>query len=225
MIPISDELRRRHFPIINLTLILITTIVFIYELTLSGNQLQRLIMSLGAIPEEIVAGRDIPPPGPHPLWLTLITSMFLHGGWFHFGGNMLYLWVFGDNVEDALGKIKYLFLYLASGIIAGGAQILSNPNSTMPSIGASGAIAGVLGAYLLLYPRARVETLVAFGFFITLIPVPAILLIGLWAVMQFFNGIASLGIGVAQTSGVAYWAHVGGFVAGLVLVSVLRRRL
>lgn len=219
MIPLSDSaLRRTGLPLVNLTLIALNLAIFFYELSLGPRQLERLVMSLGAIPYEITTGRDLPPSGPSPLWLTLLTSMFLHGGWLHIGSNMLYLWVFGDNVEDALGSLRYLLFYLTTGLAAGAAQIMAAPYSQVPSIGASGAISGVLGAYLILFPRASVTTLILLGYFIRLVPLPAILVIGFWAITQFFSGLASLGVPVEQTSGVAYWAHIGGFLAGLTLV-------
>lgn len=223
MIPLSDEgVRRRRFPFLTLSIIAINTAVFLYELTLGERRLQGFVLAYGVVPLEITTGRDFPPPGPPILWLTLFTSMFIHGGWMHILGNMLYLWVFGDNVEDALGPLAYVFFYLVSGLAASWVQILSDLRSPVPAIGASGAIAGVLGGYLLLFPRARVNTLVVFGYFLRVVPLPAFLLLGFWFVLQFFSGIASLGV----PAGVAYWAHVGGFVAGLLMALplALRRR-
>lgn len=162
--------------------------------------------------------RDPYEGGPPSVWLTLFSSMFMHGGWLHLGGNMLFLWVFGDNIEDRLGRLKYLIFYVAAGLAAVGAQLLTDLNSGIPTIGASGAIAGVLGAYLLLFPRSQVRTLIFF-FFITYISVPAYLLIGIWIFQQFFNGFASLGADFA--GGVAYWAHVGGFVFGAAVIGAL----
>ncbi len=154
------------------------------------------------------------------VWLAIITSMFLHGGLLHIGGNMLFLWVFGNNIEDRLGRWKFLIFYLLAGIIATYAQSLINTGSTVPLIGASGAVAGVLGAYLLLYPHARVTTLVIF-FFITAIELPAIVVLGLWFVLQLFQGVGSV---TGQVGGVAYFAHVGGFVAGMVMLYLFRPR-
>jgi len=162
--------------------------------------------------------RDPYEGGPPSVWLTLFSSMFMHGGWLHLGGNMLFLWVFGDNIEDRLGRLKYLIFYVAAGLAAVGAQLLTDLDSGIPTIGASGAIAGVLGAYLLLFPRSQVRTLIFF-FFITYISVPAYLLIGIWIFQQFFNGFASLGADFA--GGVAYWAHVGGFVFGAAVIGAL----
>lgn len=188
------------------------------------------------IPVEILRGVDIvrpivtragvipQAPGPSPIYLTLFTAMFMHGGWAHLGGNMLYLWIFGDNVEDAMGHFKFLLFYLLCGLIATGAQIFAAQSAGsvdlfVPNLGASGAIAGVLGAYLLLYPTKRV--LVLLGFF-GVIAVPAVLVIGLWIVTQFFSGIGSIARTDENTGGVAYWAHIGGAVAGLVLVWLFR---
>lgn len=216
MIPLSDpQTPRQSTPVVVWTIIALNIIVFLYELSL-GSQLELFIFSYGAIPLEMTTGRDIPPPGPTLIWFTAFTSMFMHGGWMHVGGNMLYLWVFGDNIEDVLGKTKFIFFYLASGLAALGAQILVDPSSPVPTIGASGAIAGVLGAYLVLYPRSQITTVIFFGYFIRLIPVPALFYLGLWFVMQFFSGVASLG--AATQGGVAYFAHIGGFAAGVGLL-------
>ncbi len=226
MIPISDEdiRRKRIFPLINLALIAINILVFFYEVSLPTARLEAFISAFGVVPFEIVTGRDLPPPAPGPVWLTLLTAMFIHGGLLHIAGNMLYLWIFGDNVEDAMGHTRYLIFYLLCGVIASLSQVLSDPLSRVPSIGASGAIAGVLGAYMVMFPQARIRTLLFIGSFFTLGRVPALLVIGLWAVIQFFSGIASLGVPTQQTGGVAYFAHIGGFVAGVVLVWFFRRR-
>ncbi len=226
MIPISDEdaVRKKLFPLINLALIVINIIVFVYELSLPTKQLEAFVATFGVVPFEIVTGRDIPPAAPGPVWLTLLTAMFIHGGVLHIAGNMLYLWIFGDNVEDAMGHFRYLVFYLLCGIIAGLAQVLSDPLSRVPSIGASGAIAGVLGAYVVMFPRARIRTLLFVGPFFTIGRVPALLVIGLWAVIQFFAGLASLGVATQQTGGVAYFAHIGGFIAGAILACPHRRR-
>lgn len=226
MIPISDEdiRRKKIFPLINLALIAINILVFFYEVSLPTARLEAFISAFGVVPFEIVTGRDLPPLAPGPVWLTLLTAMFIHGGLLHIAGNMLYLWIFGDNVEDAMGHTRYLIFYLLCGVIASLSQVLSDPLSRVPSIGASGAIAGVLGAYMVMFPQARIRTLLFIGPFFTLGRVPALLVIGLWAVIQFFSGIASLGVPTQQTGGVAYFAHIGGFVAGVVLVWFFRRR-
>ncbi len=226
MIPISDSPRRRNVPIVNVLIIFVNVAVFLYETTLSDLQLQNFVMSYGIVPAEIVKGLDLPPAVPFPIWLTTLTAMFIHGGWLHLGSNMLFLWVFGDNVEDRLGSLPYLFFYLVCGIIAALVQIATGPGSTVPSIGASGAIAGVLGAYILLFPRATVRSIlpvIPFGCLFGFIPIPAVLMIGLWFIIQIFSGIADLGVATAQSGGVAYWAHIGGFVTGIVLVLAFRR--
>ena len=157
-----------------------------------------------------------------PIWLTLLTSMFMHGGWLHIGGNMLFLFIFGDNIEKAYGHIKYLAFYLVCGIIAGLAHVLSQPDSIIPSLGASGAISGVMAGYLVLFPTNRVKVLLALGIVLLRpIMVPAVVMIGVWALLQFVNGLGAIAV-TDQTSGVAYWAHIGGFIAGLVITFLAR---
>ena len=172
------------------------------------------------IPAEFLAGRDLPPAIPIPIWLTLLTSMFLHGGILHLLGNMLYLWIFGDNVEDAMGSVRFLIFYLACGIVAAFAQIAIGPSSSVPMLGASGAIAGVLAAYFMLYPQSRILTLVPLFFFLRLVAVPAVFLLGFWFLWQVISGAGALG----NAGGVAFFAHIGGFLAGLVLVFPFRQR-
>jgi len=184
--------------------------------------LDALIRTYGVVPREIITGRDLWPPGPRPVYLTLITAMFMHAGWLHIIGNMLYLMVFGDNVEDRLGHLTFLLFYLIGGIAASLAQIAITPTSRIPSIGASGAVAAVLGGYLLLFPHGIVRALVIFGPFFQIARLPAAGFILFWFFTQFLNGIASLGVHTLETGGVAYWAHIGGFIAGLILVSLLR---
>jgi membrane associated rhomboid family serine protease len=212
MLPISDDnTQRRTTPFINYGLIALNVLVFLYQLMLDQQgQLNDFINRYAVIPANITSGHD---------YLTLLTSQFLHGGWLHLGGNMLYLWIFGDNVEDALGHIPYLIFYLACGVIAALAQVLVDPGSNVPSLGASGAIAGVLGAYLVLFPHARVNTLIFLGIFFFFTRLTAILVIGFWIVLQFFSGWAEITQRTAQTGdgGVAYWAHIGGFIAGFVV--------
>jgi membrane associated rhomboid family serine protease len=222
MIPIGDDPPpRRAFPIVTFTLIAINVVVFIFELSL-GNSVDALFRSAGVVPQEFAVGQDLPPPAPlNAHYTTLITSMFLHGGFLHIGSNMLFLWIFGDNVEDRLGHGRYLLFYLICGLGASAAHIYFNWGSRVPSVGASGAIAGVLAGYLLLFPSASIRTLLFLGPFITVTRVPAIIMIGFWFVTQLLAGVASLGR-VEQTSGVAFWAHVGGFVIGLPLVLLLR---
>ena len=217
MIPISDEGGRiRRFPIVTILLIVLNAIVFLYQISLPSGQVEQFIMAYGVVPLEITTGRDLPPTIPYPIDVTLLTSMFMHGGWLHIIGNMLYLWVFGDNIEDTLGPVFYTVFYLVCGFAAAFAQIAADPVSRTPSIGASGAIAGVLGAYLLLHPTNRVNTLLIFGILIRTNQLPAFVVLGFWFVLQLVNGVTSLG--VPNSSEVAYWAHIGGFVAGLVLM-------
>jgi len=225
VIPLSDDPKRRSFPLVTIALIVVNVLVFLYELSL-GNQSDAFLQAFGAVPAEIVSGRDIPPTAPlGNVYLTLITSMFLHGGVLHIASNMIYLWVFGDNVEDAFGHLGYLLFYFVCGIIAGLAQIAIDPTSTVPSVGASGAIAGVLGAYIVMYGGARVRTLVFLGPIILLPRIPALLLIGFWFLTQLVSGIGALTSRTQQTGGVAFWAHIGGFVAGLLLALLFRPRV
>lgn len=208
MIPLRDANPTQNTPFLTYGFVAINVIVFFGELLLDGQgMLEQFIVAWGVIPAELLAD-------PASEWPTLITSMFLHGGWAHLLGNMLYLWVFGDNLEDRLGIVRFVLFYFISGLVATGAQIAINPDSTVPTIGASGAIAGVLGGYLLLFPRARITALV----FRFITQVPALIVLGFWFVYQFFFGIASLSNMDMQVGGVAFFAHIGGFVAGMVLI-------
>src|SRR5438132_8830075 len=192
--------------------------MFFWEVSL-GPHLERALFNVAFIPARFWYAPI------HPLNITtMFVSMFLHGGWLHLGGNMLYLWVFGDNVEDRLGHGRYLFFYLACGLIATVAHAMMNPTSRVPSIGASGAIAGVLGAYIVLFPKQRVTTLIPIFIFVTVREVPAIFLLGFWIVMQLFFGAASMGGDLQRSGGVAYFAHIGGFVAGMILIMLLGGR-
>ena len=222
MIPISDDPPvRRTFPIVTLTLIAVNIVVFLYELSL-GSGIETLFRSAGVTPLEFAVRTDVPPAAPLGIfYTTLLTSMFLHGGFLHIASNMLFLWIFGDNVEDRLGHLKFIGFYLLCGLGASAAHIYLNWNSTVPSVGASGAIAGVLAGYMLLFPSATIRTLLFLGPFITMTRVPAIIMIGFWFVTQLVSGLAALGPS-AQTTGVAFWAHVGGFVVGLPLVLLLK---
>ena len=220
MIPLKDNIPSSRTPVITIGLIVINVLVYLNQLTLPPRAAVRFVYLYGLIPLEISSG-DLMVPHPVPLYGTIFTSMFVHGGLFHLAGNMLYLWIFGDNVEDRLGRVRYLLFYLLSGVGAAAAQILSDPHSKIPMVGASGAISGVLGAYLLLYPHARVVTLVFFGWLIRLIEIRALFVLGFWIVVQLASGLLTWG---AQVGGVAWFAHVGGFVAGLVMVIPLRRR-
>lgn len=226
-IPLSDSPgKREHVPYVMLTLLLANVLVFVYELSLPSDALEQLFLQAGAVPAEIVHGQiTAPPPFGVPL-LTLVTSMFVHDGWLHIGGNMLYLWIFGDNVEDKFGHLQFLVFYFICGLAAGLAQVFIDTTSTVPSIGASGAIAGVLAAYLLLFPHASVRTLLFIGPFFTFTRLSAIVVIGLWFVLQLLASLlsfTSLGAQSQQSGGVATWAHVGGFVVGLVLTQLIFR--
>ncbi len=216
MIPISDRNPTRSFPITNLTLIAINVIVFLFEVSMRSRQLDQFIVTWGVVPNDVLFALGHPLQAPLKVWATLITSQFIHAGWLHIIGNMLFLWVFGDNVEDVLGSATYLIFYLLSGIVAGLAQVVVTGPSKIPSIGASGAIAGVLGAYLLLYPWMKVTILLPIFFFFWGIDLPALLVIGWWFVQQFFYGVAALS--TAAASGIAFWAHIGGFIAGMAMI-------
>ena len=224
MIPIGDYAgERRHFPYVNYALIVLNVLAFLYEIMQPDAQLIRFITQWGAVPREIVTGTDLDPTIGVPVYVTLLTSIFLHGGWLHLGGNLLYLWVFGDNVENAFGPVKYILFYLVCGVAATAAQIAIDPTSTIPTVGASGAIAGVMGAYLVMFPGATVRTLVILVVFVTVVYLPAILVIGVWFLLQLVSGVTSLGA-QTQQGGVAFFAHIGGLIAGALLALILRRR-
>jgi membrane associated rhomboid family serine protease len=227
MIPLSDENPPRSTPYVTYLLIAINVAVFVYQLTL-GDRVEGFIQSCAFVPAELATGRDIAPPDcVQPFWLTVFTAMFMHAGLLHIGSNMLYLWIFGNNVEDAMGHLLYLVFYVLCGVAAALVQTyftvtFTPQDATVPNLGASGAIAGVLGAYLVLYPHARVRTLIFLGFFISITRIPAMVVLGLWFVLQFFQGVFA--VGGSDTGGVAVWAHIGGFVAGLLLVKLFARR-
>ncbi|RME48951.1 MAG: rhomboid family intramembrane serine protease [Chloroflexi bacterium] len=224
MIPLRDINPTYRFPAVTVTIIGLNVAVYLIELLFQfTGQLDNFFLSYAVIPYELTRGVDLPPPSLHPAFLTIFTAMFMHGGFLHIAGNMLYLWIFGNNVEDDMGHLRFLVFYLICGIAATMAQVLVNPASTVPNIGASGAIAGVLAAYLIMHPRAQVETLLFLGYFIRIIRLPAIIVLGFWIVIQLFQGVLSLG--VPQSGGVAWFAHIGGFIAGLVLVNVFRQRV
>jgi rhomboid family protein len=235
VIPIGDDdTGRPGFPVVNIAIIALNVLVFLYQLANPD-----FTNGYSTVPKEITTGTDIvgsflltapdgstvqidEAPGPMPIWLTLFTSMFMHGGWLHIGGNMLFLFIFGDNVEKTFGSIKYLVFYLFCGLVASLAQVYTDPNSIIPSLGASGAISGVLAAYLVFYPTNRVRVLLALGIILLRpITVPAIVMIGIWALLQFINGLGAIAVST-QTSGVAYWAHIGGFIAGLLIAFAAR---
>jgi membrane associated rhomboid family serine protease len=223
--PINDNNPTRITPYVTYALITLNIVVFIHEMTLSPPQLAQFFQLYAVIPRELTAsffGIPIPQPIPEPL--TLITSQFLHGGFAHIFGNMLFLWIFGNNIEDQLGHVKYLIFYLSCGVLAALSQWVFSIGSAIPSLGASGAIAGVLGAYILKFPNAKVRTLVFLGPFIIFPDIPAIYFLGIWFLQQALYGIASLNvpsnIGM-ESGGVAYWAHIGGFVFGAILGPLL----
>ncbi len=210
MIPIGDENRgRRGLPVVTITLVVINVLVFLYQNTLSLEQLNSFILTYGVIPARIEAHQD---------FYTLLTSMFVHGGFAHIAGNMLFLWIFSDNIEQRFGPVLFLLFYLGCGLAASGAHILADPHSVVPTVGASGAISGVMGAYTLLYPRNRVRVLI---FFFGVMQVPAFIFLGIWFLTQFLTGVATLGVQTAQSSGVAVWAHVGGFATGIIAGGIL----
>jgi len=218
MIPLGDSVPRRRFPWVTYTLIAINVVVFLIEVNY-GPRVQILFQRYGVIPVRLWNW----PENPAVLW-TLITSQFLHGGWYHIFGNMLFLWIFGDNVEDQLGHLRYLAFYLIAGIVAALTQAAMMPTSTIPSIGASGAISGVLGAYIVFFPRGKVVLVIPLFLFPYIIDVPAVVFLGYWFISQTLNGLFSLTTGALEVGGVAWWAHVGGFVTGLILGPLLRER-
>jgi membrane associated rhomboid family serine protease len=216
--PIGDDDSQVNLaPVVTVTIIVLNVLVFLYELSLPGPSLQRFTMAYATTPREIVSGHDLAPTIPYPVYATLLTAMFLHGGLMHILGNMVYLWVFGNNIEAALGHLRYLGFYLACGVLAGLTHVMLNPNSNVPSLGASGAISGVLGAYLVMFPRARVKILM----FRTITETSAWVALGGWIALQL------LSVALApsqQGGGVAFWAHIGGFFAGMVLGPLMRQR-
>lgn len=232
--PISDDNRGvTTTAYVTYFFLMINVLVFLYQMSNRD-----FTYGWSVIPKEITTGQDIVTPtpiempggeiaeiphapGPPIIWLTLLTSMFMHGGMGHIGGNMLYLWIFGNNVEHRFGHVLFMMFYLLSGLVGSLAQIVVDPDGVLPNLGASGAIAGVMGAYLILFPRNKVNAV----FFITIISVPAYLVLGMWGASQFLSGIGSLNPGAQSTGGVAYMAHVGGFVAGLAIAIVVRKSL
>jgi membrane associated rhomboid family serine protease len=203
MFPIADVIPSKTTPYVTISLIALNAVAFLFELTLSEPELQLFVQSFGVVPAYFS-------------WASVLTSMFLHGGWLHFLGNMLYLWIFGDNVEDRMGRGWFLAFYLLCGTAAALGQAAIQPYSMVPMIGASGAIAGVMGAYFVLFPHSRVLTAVLIIFYLDIIEIPAIFFLGIWFLMQFFSGVGSLGADAAA-GGVAFWAHVGGFMVGALL--------
>lgn len=246
MLPVGDiDIYRRSTPYVTYGLITVSIVVFLYELYLGGSlfftdsyEVARFFYQWGVIPKELSSGLQmhqltlrteglsnfnffrLDVSSPAPTWVTVFSSMFIHGGWIHLGGNLLYLWVLGANIEDRFGHVKFLIFYLCTGLAAVWTQVAFNPDAQAPMIGASGAVSGVTGAYLMLFPYNRIRTLVIFVF-IMAVDLPAAYLLGFWFILQIFQGVGSLGPG-AQLGGVAYWAHVGGFLAGLLVVALYK---
>jgi hypothetical protein len=217
MIPLRDDNPSQTVPFVMRTLIALNLAAFLFELSL-GTSLREFVLGWGLVPLRFAYAFSGAEPVA-PTLVTALTSMFLHGGWIHLLGNLWYLWIFGDNVEDRLGHWGFLLFYFTGGLVAAAAHLVFNLGSPVPTIGASGAIAAVLGAYAVLFPRARVVTLVPIFFFFQIIPLPALLVLGLWFVVQIFTGTLSIGAG----GGVAWWAHIGGFVFGMVVMLRLRK--
>ena len=218
MLPIRDDTPSRTFPLVTFLLVLANGLVWLWEVSLGGGTaLNHFYYQFGFVPGVLTGVYEAPSWAIAPYFLTTLTSMFIHGSWSHILGNMLFLWIFGNNIEDHLGHNKYLLFYLAGGVVAAIVQLLSGPTSQVPTIGASGAIAAVMGAYFFLYPKAKIQTLVFF-IFITIVRLPAWIFLGIWFVMQLFEGT----FGAAQ--GVAVWAHVGGFLFGVVIAWISSRR-
>ena len=211
MIPLRDVIPSRTTPVVTISLVVLNALIFLYELSL-GEQVNEFMFSFGLVPAYFS-------------WLNVVTSMFLHGGFLHAAGNMLYLWIFGDNVEDRMGHGRFLAFYLLCGIAAALAQTITVPNSMIPMVGASGAIAGVMGAYFVLYPHSRIVTLVTLLFFWQIMEVPAVLFLGIWFLMQFLSGVGSIASATAgePAGGIAFWAHVAGFAAGVLGVMIFKR--
>lgn len=220
MFPLHDDNPTRRVPVFTCALIAANVIVFLYQF-LQPDQGERIAIQFGSIPAELTQGIELTPQAHFPALGTIFTSMFLHGGWMHLIGNMLYLWIFGNNIEDLLGPIWFLIFYLLSGVGAVMLFVATGPNTTVPLVGASGAISGVLGLYAIKFPKARVLTAIVFGFFIRTVWIPAMVVLGLWFLMQLLFAFASAGS--ESAGGVAYMAHVGGFLVGLLAALVVRR--
>jgi membrane associated rhomboid family serine protease len=211
MIPLRDVIPSRTTPGVTVTLIAVNVAVYLFQLMLTDRGQDAFILGFGLVPAYFSP-------------ISVVTAMFVHSGLAHLGGNMLFLWIFGDNVEDRLGHGRFIVFYLACGFAAAFAQTALNPESLVPMVGASGAIAGVMGAYFVLYPQSRVLTLIFLFIFVDIVEIPAIFFLGIWFLMQLLSGVGSLGVSHSAAGGVAFWAHIGGFVAGLLIGIVLRSR-
>lgn len=218
MIPYKDDNPTTIFPYITIILIVTNAAVFLVEV-FHPSGMKSLVYSYGAIPRNLLSSESIQPVAP---LFTIFTSMFMHGGYLHLAGNMLYLWIFGNNIEDRLGHSRFILFYLLSGVAAAYAHSITAPDSVIPMVGASGAVSGVLGAYLLLYPRARVHTLLWFGLYVEVVRIPALIVIGFWVIIQLINGLLSQGAG--SQGGVAWFAHVGGFLFGVLSVRFMMQK-
>ncbi len=214
MIPYKDDNPTRLFPYITIGIIVLNIIVFLLQAT-SQSGMKETTYAYGAIPHYLLTFEKNQPI--HPV-VTVFSSMFMHGGLFHLGGNMVYLWIFGNNIEDRLGHVRFIIFYLFCGVVAAYSYAITNSHSTIPMVGASGAVSGILGAYLVLFPRANIHTLIFLGFFITTVKIPALIVIGFWAIIQFINGMISAGH--HDAGGVAWFAHIGGFFIGLVTIKL-----
>ena len=212
MLPFKGNVYIRNFPVVTVAIVVLNALVFLYELMLAPHEQNLLFMRAGAIPLELIENQDLGLANLVPVPMTIFSSLFIHAGFMHVGGNMLYLWIFGQPIEDAMGRARFLFFYLASGVLATSVHVLMNPSSPIPIVGASGAIAGVLGAYLGVHPYARISTLIFFFIFIRVIELPAAVMLVYWFFLQVF--------GLGSNSGVAWFAHIGGFISGMVLVRV-----
>ncbi len=221
MIPLRDTIRSRTVPWVNCTMIALCALGFWFELA-AGAEVEALLHEFGLIPARFFGLRARAGAGDLSPYLPFVSSAFLHAGWLHFLGNMLYLWIFGDNVEDRLGHVPYALFYLAGAVFAAAAQAFSNPASTVPMVGASGAIAAVMGAYFVLFPRARIESLLIFGFWVEVISVPAVFYLAIWFAMQLVSGAFALANATGAQGGVAWWAHAGGFAFGMLVAWVWR---
>jgi membrane associated rhomboid family serine protease len=220
MLPLKDDNPVHITPIFTWLLISVNTIVFIYQVSMEPDSLRLFIYRFGSIPAVVMGHQMLPENiAAVPPHLSILTSMFMHGGWMHLIGNMWFLWIFGNNIEEAMGRLRFLVFYLLCGVAASWSHILFNVDSVIPTIGASGAIGGVMGAYILIYPRARVWTLIFLGFFIRVLYMPAVIILGYWFVIQVMSGFLS-----GARSGVAFWAHVGGFIAGVLLTGLFKKR-
>lgn len=224
MFPLRDDNPTSITPIVNWLLIFFNVVIFLYQVSLGPRDMQVFVYQYGAIPAVITGEQSLPasietiPPA-----MSVFTSMFLHGGWMHLIGNMWFLWIFGNNIEEAMGSIRYFLFYLLSGLAASFSHILADTQSVLPAIGASGAIAGVMGAYVMLYPRAQVLTLIFLGFFIRLLYIPAGIILVFWFVLQVFSGSLGSMSGGEESGGVAFWAHAGGFIAGVLFVGLFKK--